>query len=56
MNKQIFTVMRKEITDNFRDRKTVMSSIFMGAVFMPVMFVVMMNFVTSMQKDKAENE
>ncbi len=54
MNKQILTVMRKEITDNFRDRKTVMSSIFMGAVFMPVMFVVLMNFVVGMQKDKAE--
>ena len=54
MNKQILTVMRKEITDNFRDRKTVMSSIFMGAVFMPVMFVVLMNFVVGMQKDKAD--
>ncbi|MBL4658978.1 MAG: ABC transporter permease [Alcanivoracaceae bacterium] len=56
MNKQILTVMRKEITDNFRDRKTVMSSIFMGAVFMPVMFVVLMNFVVGMQKDKAEEQ
>ncbi|MBL4773805.1 MAG: ABC transporter permease [Alcanivoracaceae bacterium] len=56
MNKQILTVMRKEVIDNFRDRKTVMSSIFMGAVFMPVMFVVLMNFVVGMQKDKAEEQ
>ena len=54
MNRQILTVMSKEVTDNFRDRKTVLSSIFMGAVFMPVLFVVLMNFVINMQKDKAE--
>lgn len=54
MNKQILTVMRKEIKDNFRDRKTVMSSIFMGAVFVPVLFVALMNFMVSQQKDKAE--
>lgn len=56
MNKQILTVMYKEIKDNFRDKKTLMSSILMGAVFMPVMFVVLINFVTSMQKDKAESQ
>lgn len=54
MNKQILIVTKKEIKDNFRDRKTVMSSIVMGAVFMPVLFVVMMNFIVNMQKDKAE--
>ena len=54
MSNQIFTVAKKEIKDNLRDRKTVMSSIFMGAVFMPVLFVVLMNFITNMQKDKAE--
>jgi sodium transport system permease protein len=53
MNKQIITVMSKEIKDNFRDRKTVLSSIFMGAVFMPVLFVIMINFIINMQKDKA---
>ncbi len=56
MNKQILVVTKKEITDNFRDRKTLMSSIFMGAVFMPVIFVVMMNFIINMQKDKAESQ
>ena len=53
MNKQILTVMFKEIKDNLRDRKTVISSIFMGSVFAPVLFVVMINFMTNMQKDKA---
>lgn len=52
MSNQIFTVAKKEIKDNLRDRKTVMSSIFMGAVFMPVLFVVLMNFITNMQKIK----
>ncbi|MCF6318583.1 MAG: ABC transporter permease [Proteobacteria bacterium] len=56
MNKQILTVMFKEIKDNIRDKKTLMSSIFMGAVFMPIIFVVMINFVTSMQKDKVESQ
>jgi len=56
MNRQILTVMFKEIKDNVRDKKTLMSSIFMGAVFMPIIFVVMINFVTSMQKDKIESQ
>jgi sodium transport system permease protein len=59
MNKQmrqIKTVMFKEVKDNVRDKKTLMSSIFMGAVFMPIMFVVMINFVVGMQKDKAESQ
>lgn len=56
MNKQILTVMRKEITDNLRDRKTVMSSLFMGAIFGPILLAIIMNFVISMQKDKAEEQ
>lgn len=55
MNKQIITVMLKEIRDNFRDRKTLMSSIFMGAVFMPVLFVGMINFMVNMNQDKQES-
>lgn len=56
MNKQILTVTKKEITDNLRDRKTLLSSVFMGAVMMPVMFVVMINFVIRTQTDKAESQ
>lgn len=56
MNKQIMTVMSKEIKDNIRDKKSLMSSIFMGAIFMPIMFVVLINFVINMQKDKAESQ
>lgn len=56
MNKQIMTVMFKEIKDNVRDKKSLMSSIFMGAIFMPIMFVVLINFVINMQKDKAESQ
>jgi len=53
MNKQIITVAKKEIKDNLRDKKTLISSIFMGAVFMPVIFVVMINFIIGTQKEKA---
>ncbi len=56
MNKQIITVTKKEIIDNVRDRKTLMSSIFMGAIFMPILFVVMMNYIIGIQKDKAESQ
>ncbi|MFK8011167.1 MAG: ABC transporter permease, partial [Marinicellaceae bacterium] len=56
MNKQITTVTKKEIKDNVRDKKSLMSSIFMGAVFMPILFVVMINFMINMQKDKAESQ
>jgi len=56
MNKQVLTVMFKEIKDNLRDKKSLMSSVVMGAIFMPVMFVVMINFMVNMQKDKAEKQ
>ncbi len=56
MNKQVLTVMIKEIKDNLRDKKTVLSSIFMGAVFMPVLFVGMMNVIVNMAKDKQESD
>ncbi len=53
---QIKTVMFKEITDNVRDKKSLLSSIFMGAVFMPVLFVFMINFTVNMAKDKQESQ
>ncbi|MCF6288718.1 MAG: ABC transporter permease [Proteobacteria bacterium] len=56
MNKQILTVMFKEIKDNLRDKKTVMSSIFMGAIFGPVLLVIIMNVVGGMMKDKASKQ
>ena len=54
--KQIITVMLKEIKDNVRDRKTLMTSIFMGALFTPLLFVVVMNLTVNMQKDKAQKQ
>ena len=54
MNKQILTVTKKEIKDNVRDKKSLISSIFMGAVFMPIFFVIFINFMINTQKDKAE--
>jgi len=56
MNKQILTVMMKEIKDNVRDKKSLLSSIFMGAIFMPVLFVIGINLAINMQKDKAESQ
>jgi sodium transport system permease protein len=56
MNKQILTVMFKEIKDNLRDKKTVISSIFMGAIFGPVLLVIVLNSVVGMMKDKAKTQ
>ena len=43
----ILTVCRKEILDNFRDRRTMFSTIAMGPLFAPLMFVVMIQIVVS---------
>lgn len=42
---RIFTVFRKEVVDNFRDRRTLMSSLLFGPLFGPVLFAGMMAMV-----------
>lgn len=41
MNTKIFTVFRKEIKDSFRDRRTLISSILIPALLVPVLFLFM---------------
>jgi sodium transport system permease protein len=41
----IAVVCRKEIVDNFRDRRTMFSTLAFGPIFAPLMFVVMMQIV-----------
>lgn len=43
--KPIAVVCRKEIVDNFRDRRTMFSTLAFGPIFAPLMFVVMMQIV-----------
>lgn len=39
----ILTVFRKEITDNFRDRRTLMTALLMGPLFGPILFAFVIN-------------
>jgi sodium transport system permease protein len=48
------TVFLKEVTENLRDRKTVMNALVMGPLLGPVLFAVMMGFIISKQLSSAE--
>jgi hypothetical protein len=50
------TVFFKEVLENARDKRTVMSSIVMGALFGPILMVIIMNVTINMQQDKAEQK
>jgi sodium transport system permease protein len=39
----VFTVFRKEVLDNVRDRRTLMSALLMGPLFGPIIFVFLIN-------------
>jgi len=54
--KLLKTVCFKEILENIRDRRTVMSSIVMGALFGPILMVIILNVTINMQQDKAEQQ
>lgn len=48
------TVFLKEVTENLRDRKTVMNALVMGPLLGPVLFAVMMGFIISKQISSSE--
>ena len=41
--KTIITVFMKEVVDNFRDRRTLMSALLMGPLFGPILFAFIIN-------------
>ena len=41
--KTIRTVFAKEVTDNFRDRRTLMTALLMGPLFGPILFAFIIN-------------
>ena len=43
MMRTVFTVFRKEVLDNFRDRRTLASALLMGPIFGPVLFAFVIN-------------
>lgn len=50
----ILTVLRKEIVDNARDRRSLGSALLFGPLFGPVLFVVLINFSVSQQLSSYE--
>lgn len=48
------TVFLKEVTENLRDRKTVMNALVMGPLLGPIFFAFMMGFIINRQIDSAE--
>jgi sodium transport system permease protein len=48
------TVFLKEVTENLRDRKTVINALVMGPLLGPVFFAMMMGFIITKQLDSAE--
>lgn len=48
-----WTVFRKEVTENFRDRRTVINSLVYGPLFGPVLFAVLIGFIFSQASERA---
>ena len=47
-------VMRKEITENFRDRRSIFNSLLLGPILFPLMFIALIWFTTSAEEGRAE--
>ena len=52
--KTIRTVFFKEIIDNFRDRRTLVSALLMGPLFGPILFAFVINLSVSQSIENAE--
>ena len=52
--KTIRTVFSKEVIDNFRDRRTLVSALLMGPLFGPILFAFVINLSVSQSLENAE--
>ena len=52
--KGLFTVFRKEVRENLRDRKAVFNSLLMGPILFPILFIGLSYFSVSKQMERAE--
>jgi len=48
------TVLRKEVKENFRDRRAIFNSLLLGPILFPLMFVALVWFTTSAEEQRAE--
>ncbi len=56
ISKVFKVVFFKEVTENLRDKRTVMSSLVMSAVFGPVLMLGLIHMITNISKGKAEEQ
>jgi sodium transport system permease protein len=47
--RKLWTVFRKEVTDNLRDRRTLLTVLIFGPLFGPILYLGMMNVITNKQ-------
>ena len=52
--KTIRTVFRKEVVDNFRDRRTLVSALLMGPLFGPILFAFVINLSVRQSLENAD--
>jgi len=50
----LLTVLRKEVKENFRDRRAIFNSLLLGPILFPLMFVALVWFTTSTEEERAE--
>jgi len=48
------TVLRKEVKENFRDRRAIFNSLLLGPILFPLMFVALVWFTTSAEEERAD--
>jgi sodium transport system permease protein len=48
------TVLRKEIKENFRDRRAIFNSLLLGPILFPLMFIALVWFTTSAEEERVE--
>jgi len=54
MMRTLLTVFRKEVLDNVRDRRTLVSALIMGPLFGPMLFAFMINLSIERSLEDAE--
>jgi len=48
------TVLRKEVKENFRDRRAIFNSLLLGPIIFPLMFVALVWFTTAAEEERSE--
>ena len=54
--KGLLTVFKKEVRENIRDRRALFNSLLLGPLLFPLLFVGMMWFLESAEKERADKK